>query len=78
MPLVKACFLNKIDEKRLLQDLEWIKSCILREFGNLGVKKIVKSPMKLDFQQCYKNPAKFYGTRYGHSEKFLVNIQIFQ
>tara|TARA_B100000287_G_C20666872_1_gene792003 strand:- start:1405 stop:2298 length:894 start_codon:yes stop_codon:yes gene_type:complete len=33
---------NKIDEKRLLQDLEWIKSCILREFGNLGVKKIFK------------------------------------
>ena len=29
---------NKIDEKRLLQDLEWIKSCILREFGNLGKK----------------------------------------
>jgi LAO/AO transport system kinase len=33
---------NKIDEKRFLQDLEWIKSCILREFGNLGVKKIFK------------------------------------
>ena len=33
---------NKIGEKRLLQDLEWIKNCILRDYGNMGVKKIFK------------------------------------